>query len=115
MIGHRLMGLSLLDTGEIAGGRAHLDRAIALYDPASIVIWRAFSGQDVGASGLWPGGRWLCYWSATPRTALADGVLGPSRSRRESRAPGDPDLRAEFQRFPACLLWPFRSGKCAHR
>jgi len=37
MIGHRLMGISLLHTGDIAEGRAHLDRAIALYDPASIV------------------------------------------------------------------------------
>ena len=34
MIGHRLMGTSLLLTGDIADGRAHLDRAIALYDPA---------------------------------------------------------------------------------
>ena len=34
MIGHRLMGISLLRTGDIADGRAHLDQAIALYDPA---------------------------------------------------------------------------------
>jgi len=33
MIGHRLMGMSLLHTGEIAQGRVHLDRAIALYNP----------------------------------------------------------------------------------
>jgi predicted ATPase len=32
--GHRLMGFSLLHIGEIVEGRAHLDRAIALYDPA---------------------------------------------------------------------------------
>ncbi len=30
MVGHRLMGMSLLLTGDIAEGRAHLDRAIAL-------------------------------------------------------------------------------------
>jgi predicted ATPase len=34
MIGHRLMGTSLLSTGEIAEGGAHFDRAIELYDPA---------------------------------------------------------------------------------
>ena len=34
MIGHRLMGTSLLFTGDIAQGRAHYDQAIALYDPA---------------------------------------------------------------------------------
>jgi class 3 adenylate cyclase/predicted ATPase len=34
MIGHRLMGMSLLETGDIGQGRAHLDRALELYDPA---------------------------------------------------------------------------------
>jgi class 3 adenylate cyclase/predicted ATPase len=34
MIGHRVMGTSLLINGDISEGRAHLDRAIALYDPA---------------------------------------------------------------------------------
>ncbi len=33
MIGHRVMGTSLLYSGDIPEGRAHLDRAIALYDP----------------------------------------------------------------------------------
>ena len=32
--GHRLMGASLLHTGEIAQGRGHLDQAITLYNPA---------------------------------------------------------------------------------
>ena len=34
MIGHRLLGISLLCTGNIVQGKAHFDRAIALYDPA---------------------------------------------------------------------------------
>ena len=33
MIGHRLMGMSLLETGDIGQGWAHFDRAIELYDP----------------------------------------------------------------------------------
>jgi predicted ATPase len=33
MDGHRMMGISLLFTGDIAAGRGHLDRAIALYNP----------------------------------------------------------------------------------
>jgi class 3 adenylate cyclase len=33
MIGHMLMGISLVLVGEIAQGRAHLDRTIALYEP----------------------------------------------------------------------------------
>ena len=34
MVGHRLMGVSLQYVGDPAQGRAHLDRAIAFYDPA---------------------------------------------------------------------------------
>jgi class 3 adenylate cyclase/predicted ATPase len=34
MIGHRVMGISSLSAGDIAESRVHLDRAIALYDPA---------------------------------------------------------------------------------
>ena len=33
MLGHHIVGLSLITTGEIAQGRAHFDRAMALYDP----------------------------------------------------------------------------------
>jgi hypothetical protein len=35
MIAHRIMGISLTSTGDIVDGKAHLDRAIALYDPAA--------------------------------------------------------------------------------
>jgi hypothetical protein len=34
MVGHRIMGPSLLFSGNIAESRPHLDQAIALYDPA---------------------------------------------------------------------------------
>jgi len=33
MIGHRLMGLALVRAGDIAEGRAHRERTLALYDP----------------------------------------------------------------------------------
>ncbi len=52
MIAHRQMGLSLLHTGDIAGGRAHLDRAIAFYNPAEHRHLATRFGQDVGASSL---------------------------------------------------------------
>ena len=35
MVGHRLMGISLLYTGDFATARAHCDQAIALYDPVA--------------------------------------------------------------------------------
>jgi len=34
MIGHRMMGVSLVRMGHIAEGRAHFDQAMALYEPA---------------------------------------------------------------------------------
>ena len=52
MIGHRLMGISLLFTGDIAEGRAHLDRAIALYDPAKHRPLATRFGQDAGVAIL---------------------------------------------------------------
>jgi predicted ATPase len=60
MVGHQLTGISLLFTGNIGEGRAHLDRAIALYDPAKHRPLTTRFGQDVGmmmfcrrAQALW--------------------------------------------------------------
>jgi predicted ATPase len=47
MIGHRLMGTSLLFTGDITQGRAHYDQALALYDPREHRPLAARFGQDV--------------------------------------------------------------------
>jgi hypothetical protein len=33
MLAHRMMGMTLMSTGDLAEGRTHLDRALALYDP----------------------------------------------------------------------------------
>ena len=33
LIAHRMMGLSLMSTGDFLGARAHLDKSVALYDP----------------------------------------------------------------------------------
>ena len=53
MIGHRVMGTSLVATGDIAKGRAHCDKAIALYDPAKHRPLATRFGQDVRVSILW--------------------------------------------------------------
>jgi class 3 adenylate cyclase/predicted ATPase len=50
MVGHRLMGTSLLCTGDLAGGRAHYDHAIALYDPAEHRPLATRFGQDVAVA-----------------------------------------------------------------
>ena len=52
MVGHRLMGAALLDTGDVAQGRAHYDQAITLYDPAEHRPLATRFGQDVGVSIL---------------------------------------------------------------
>ena len=71
MIGHRLMGLSLLHTGDIAEGRAHLDQAIALYDTAEHRPLATRFGQDVRVAAL--SFRSLALWLlGYPEAALAD-------------------------------------------
>ena len=71
LIGHRLMGMSLLHTGEIALGRAHHDRAIARYDPAEHRPLATRFGQDVGMALL--SYRSLALWMlGYPEAALAD-------------------------------------------
>ena len=52
MIGKRLMGTSLLFTGEIARGRGHYDQAIALYNPAEHRPLAMRFGQDVAVATL---------------------------------------------------------------
>ena len=98
MIGHRLMGLSLLHTGEITGGRAHLDRAIALYNPAEHRHLAMRFGQDVGAASL-------CWRSLAllllgyPQDALADATRA-LKIARESRHSGTLIYVLNFSIFP---------------
>ena len=47
MIGHRLMGMSLLHTGDIAQGRAHYDRGVALYSQTEHRPLATRFGQDI--------------------------------------------------------------------
>ena len=75
MIGHRIMGISLVCTGDIAEGRAHFDQAIALYDPAEHRPLATRFGQDARVS------------------ILCLSVVGPvvswlSRGRARRRGPG---------------------------
>ncbi|MGO9867935.1 MAG: ATP-binding protein, partial [Rhodomicrobium sp.] len=71
MIGHRVMGISLLLTGGISEGRAHLDRALALYDPAEHRPLAMRFGQDVRVSVL-SYRSWALWLLGYPGAALAD-------------------------------------------
>ena len=71
LIAHRIMGCSLLTTGDIAEGRAHFDQGIALYDPAEHRQLATRFGQDIGVTILgWRSSalRLLGY----PEAALTD-------------------------------------------
>jgi predicted ATPase len=71
MLGHRLMGNSLLATGDIAEGRKHFDRALALYDPAEHRRLATRFGQDTRTTIL--GHRAIALWMlGYPKGALAD-------------------------------------------
>jgi predicted ATPase len=71
MIGHRLMGNSLMLTGDITEGREHYDQAFALYDPAKHRSLATRFGQDVGVSIFVY--RALAQWMlGYPDAALAD-------------------------------------------
>ena len=71
MIGTRLMGISLLTTGDIPQGRTHLDRAFALYDPAEHRSLATRFGQDIRVGIL--SYRSLALWVlGFPEAALAD-------------------------------------------
>ena len=71
MVGHRLVGMSALHTGDIDGSRQHFDRAIALYNPAEHRALAPRFGQDirVAALAIRAKGLWLLGY---PALALAD-------------------------------------------
>ena len=71
MIGHRLMGTSLMYTGDIAEGRAHYDQALALYDPAEHRPLAMRFGQDTGVSILCSR-SWALWVLGYPEAALAN-------------------------------------------
>jgi hypothetical protein len=86
MVRHRLMGISLLLTGDIAAGRSHLNQAIALYEAAEQGQLTTRFAQDAGL-GLYPIGRWRYGCSAIPRLRSETTM---TRSRRDERSAKPP-------------------------
>jgi predicted ATPase len=79
MIGHRLMGRSLIDTGHIVEGCTHCDQALALYNEEYRPLAMRF-GQDTEVSVLSfrPLGLWLLGY---PDRAVADTSRAIKRAR----------------------------------
>jgi predicted ATPase len=85
MIGHRLMGTSLLYTGDTTEGRAHFDQAIALYDPVEHRPLAARFGQDVEVATL--SYRALALWLlGYPEAALRDADDALKKAREMGQA-----------------------------
>ena len=85
MIGHRLMGMSLLATGDIAESQAHLDRSIALYDPREHRPLATRFGMDLRVSTL--SYRSFASWFlGYPEAALAAADLALKDAREIGQA-----------------------------
>jgi predicted ATPase len=85
MIGHRLTGASLLFTGDISRARPHLDRAIALYDPAEHRPLTMRFGSDVRNAGLCHR-SWALWMLGFPEAALADAEFAVKDAREFGQA-----------------------------
>jgi predicted ATPase len=85
MIGHRLMGTSLLCTGDIVAGRAHYNDALALYKPGEHRELATRFGQDVAVAIL--SYRSLGLWMlGYPMAALADAKQAIGHAREIGQA-----------------------------
>jgi hypothetical protein len=82
------MGISLVSTGDIANGRVHLDKVIALYDPAEHRSLTTRFSVDARVAAL-------CFRSVAlwflgyPAAALADAdhALGDAREIKRKPTP----------------------------
>ena len=85
MIGHRLVGASLMSTGDIIEGKAHFDLAIALYDPAEHRLLASRFGQDIGVVILC-NRSWAMWVLGHPDAAIADSERALTDAREIGQA-----------------------------
>jgi class 3 adenylate cyclase/predicted ATPase len=85
MIGHRIIGISLVYTGDIVEGRSHLDQAIALYDPAEHGPLATRFSVDSGVSIL--SYRSIALWLlGYPEATLSDSDNALKNARATGQA-----------------------------
>ena len=113
MIGHGLMGTSLVLTAtDVAQGRAHCERALALYNAAEHRALAARFGQDVRVTNL--AYRSLALWvMGYPEAALAD----LNQAMRYARDTGEAaTLMFTLGHAPLTLLWTgnYVAAVCRH-
>ena len=85
MIAHRIMGASLVNAGDIVDGKAHLDQAIALYNPAAHRPVVTLFAVDARVSSLsW---RSCALWTlGYPEAALSDADQAVTDARQIGQA-----------------------------
>jgi predicted ATPase len=85
-LGHFLLGMALVVSGNFSEGRAHLDRVDALYNPEEHSQALSQFGADVGTWGLLP--RACALWAlGRPEAARADVERAISLARRIGHLP----------------------------
>ena len=101
MVGHGLMGTSLVLTANVAQGRTHCHAAIALYNAAKHRPLAARFGQDQRVANL--SYRALALWVlGYPEAALADLVQAISDARETGQAAS---VMFALGHAPLALLW----------
>ena len=85
MIAHRIMGASLVNAGDIVDGKAHLDQAIELYDPAVHRPLVTLFAVDARVSTLsWR--SWALWTLGYPEAAVADADQAVTDARQIGQA-----------------------------
>ena len=109
LIGHRLVGASLVLTGDIVESRAHFDQALALYDPAEHRPLATRFGQDVGVAVL-SYRSWALWLLGHPEAALTD-AENALKSAREIGQAATLMYALSLARFP----YPLRKLRDSNR
>ena len=85
MIGHRLMGTSLLYTGDLIESRKHFGQVIELYDPAEHRPLATRLGHDLRAAAL-SFRSWVAWLLGFPEAGLADADRAVTDARELGQA-----------------------------
>ena len=79
-VAHRVLGTTHWFAGEYGEAREHLERALALFNPAETMIWRFASGLTPASRQCAPGARSWPLGDVGRAVSLVDGAQSGSRA-----------------------------------
>jgi predicted ATPase len=85
LVGHRVMGHSLLKEGDFVQARTHYDKGIALYDPVEHRMLATRFGHDTGVAIL-SYRSWTLWFLGYPEAALRDADTAVEAARDTGQA-----------------------------